>query len=71
MMGGRPNDSPSLTPRNGRLYVVRWLRTDGSCVKHRYFRRRADALAFLERLRSGGWSTALFVAHTSWRDVSP
>lgn len=57
-----------LQPRDGALYVVRWLRTDGSQAKHRYFRREHDARRLLARLTAGGWTAELYVTDTEWRN---
>jgi hypothetical protein len=60
---------PALTPTDGPLYVVRWLRLDGRNAKHRYFRREHDARRFLDRLVNGGWTARLYVSETTWKDV--
>ncbi len=60
---------PRLTPTEGPLYVVRWLRADGSCTKHRYFRRHHDAVRLLTRLLDGGWTADLYATETRWRHV--
>lgn len=64
-----PIHGPTLAPADGELYVVRWVRQDGSCVKHRYFRRDIDARRFLRKLRAGGWSAAMFSAAVNWSEV--
>ncbi len=46
--------NPRLTPSNGPLHVVRWIRDDGRDVKHRYFRRDTDASAFVRKLIANG-----------------
>lgn len=56
-----------LRPRAGTLYVVRWIRLDGRNIKHKYFRRPADAHDFLNKLHQGGWTAELFVSSTAWR----
>ena len=61
---------PALTPSRGSLYVVRWIRADGRNAKHRYFRRRHDAHAFLTRLRDGGWTAELYRTNTEWERSS-
>lgn len=59
----------TLVPRSGSLFVVRWVRNDGKVVKHRYYRRRADAEAFALRLSQGGWYVEMFRADTTWTGV--
>ena len=55
-----------LTPNDGPLYVVRWIRDDGRDVKHRYFRRESDATRFLAKLRAVGKPSALYAAPATW-----
>lgn len=61
--------TPTLKPRSGPLYVVRWIRLDGRNAKHRYFRRRTDAARFLKRLQDGGWDAAMFHTVAGWREI--
>lgn len=58
-----------LVPRDGPLYVVRWIRKDGRDVRHRYYRRYAQAAAFALTLRSRGRQCRLFETETNWQDV--
>ena len=58
--------SARLLPRAERLYVVRWVRRDGRCVKHRTYTRRYDAERFYRRLRDGGWAVEMFSTPTEW-----
>lgn len=61
-----------LTPRNGTLYIVRWIRDDGRDVKHKYFTRRHDAEQFANKLVDHGKDTddvAIFTTTTTWEEV--
>lgn len=62
--------SRKMAPRDGDLYVVRWVRQDGKAVKHRYYRRFSQAAAFWAKLDQGGWQAAVYVSRTSWIDVT-
>lgn len=66
----QPCPAPRTAPRNGELYAVRWVRTDGRDVKHRYFRRWTDALTFAQKLRSYGKRPRVYVTDTTWTEVA-
>lgn len=61
-----PTTRDDLTPPNGTIYVVRWIRADGRDTKHKYFRRSHDAQTFHDRLHAGGWTVATFTSDTKW-----
>jgi len=64
------NSAPApLRPRDGKLYVVRWVRADGSETRHRYFRRLDDAAKFDERLAAAGREVNIFETDTRWSEV--
>jgi len=63
--------SGRLHPRDGRVYVVRWVRTDGRDVKHRFYLRRHDALARAERLRRWGKDVAVYESPVAWQEATP
>ena len=65
-----PEQAAALRPRNGGLWVVRWIRTDGRNAKHRYFRRRADARVFAARLRSLGKPVRVYLTETKWLETA-
>lgn len=58
-----------LQPRDGRLWVVRWLTPARGDAKHRYYRRRHDALTFIDKLADYGRDSKLFVTDTTWSEV--
>lgn len=58
--------SARLRPTTRSVFVVRWIRTDGRDVKHRYFSRRHDAETYAAKLRSYGKDPAVFRAATEW-----
>ena len=58
-----------LTPTDGPLHVVRWVREDGRDIKHRYFRRTTDADTFATKLIANGkhpGDVATFTTTTAW-----
>lgn len=69
-----PGSSPyvgRLRPSHGRLYVVRWLRTDGQEARQRFFRRRPDALRYASVLEGFGKTVAIYSSDiTSWTEVA-
>lgn len=61
-----PRRAMEHRPTDGPLYAVRWLREDGRDIKHRYYRRRTDADAFLTKLRAAGRHAELYRTDTIW-----
>lgn len=57
------------TPKNGTLYVVRWVRLDGRVIKHRHFTRQHDAQQFLDKVRAAGRQAAMYRSRTDWEQV--
>lgn len=61
---------PRLQPRNGQLYIVRWIREGARAdVKHRHFTREHDARQFLDKLHKFGKTAAIFTTRTQWDAV--
>lgn len=60
-----------LEPRRGHLHVVRWVRADGRDVRHRYYRRPADARRFLAKLHASGHEAAMFSSPVTWQRTDP
>ena len=68
-----PQDPPryvALVPMAGSIWSVRWLRPDRHEARHRYYRRRSDALAFAARMRARGRPVAVFVSAVDWEQVA-
>lgn len=65
-----PREPAPLRPRDGRLFVVRWIRDDGHETRHRHFRRQHDAGVLLEKLLEDGHEAAMFVSDTEWAKVA-
>ena len=63
--------SGRLHPRDGRVYVVRWVRTDGRDVKHRFYLRRHDALARAERSPLVGQGRRRLRSPVAWQEATP
>jgi uncharacterized membrane protein len=55
-----------LRPRDGELHVVRWIRSDGREVRHRYFRRRRDAERLCAWLEGLAMPCQIFSTTTRW-----
>jgi hypothetical protein len=63
---------PRIRPRNGSLYVVRWLRTyDQREAQHRYYRRRTDAAAFADHLAARGIDSRTYRTRVRWTETTP
>lgn len=58
-----------LRPRDGALYVVRWVKGAGREVTHRYFRRPYDAEAFAAKMRRYGKKPAVYYTASVWDRV--
>ena len=55
-----------LRPPDGEVWIVRWIRADGTQVKHNFYRRRHDAERRADRLRRYGKHVALYRTPTAW-----
>jgi len=64
-----PTTPAPLRPRDGNLFVVRWIRADGTETRHRYFRRLHDAYLWHERLVEQGREAGIFSSATIWSEV--
>ncbi|MBT2207023.1 hypothetical protein [Actinomadura sp. NEAU-AAG7] len=55
-----------------KLFVVRWERADGRDIKHRFFSRRRDALAYASKLTRFGKAPEVFAAPIGeWQSIGP
>jgi hypothetical protein len=65
----RDNPAP-LRPRTPRLWIVRWVREDGSETRHRIYMTRHAATRFLRALLADGREAAMFSTPVEWERVS-
>lgn len=61
--------NPLLNPQNTTLHIVRWIRADGTEIRHRYFWRLRDAVAFHDKLAASGKTVAMFETPTEWTNT--
>lgn len=59
-----------MTPVDGALYVVRWVRLDGRDVRHRYYRRLIDAKGFQAKLDGVERDARIYLTTTKWQKVA-
>jgi len=57
-----------LKPTARQLWIVRWIREDGTETRHRVFLRRHPAQRFLTALVDGGREAAMFSTPTTWEE---
>ncbi|MDP9820406.1 hypothetical protein [Nocardioides massiliensis] len=59
---------PRLTPRDGKLYTVRWIRQGNRPdVRHKHFTRGHDAHQYADKLRRFGKDAEVYVTDTRWQ----
>jgi hypothetical protein len=63
-----PDHAAPLKPSAPRLFIVRWVRADGTETKHRTFLRRHPAERFHAKLLDHGCEAALFSSAASWAE---
>lgn len=62
-------DKPaSLRPRARDLYLVRWVRLDGTETRHKAFLQEYAARRMLQALLDDGREAALFITSTDWQE---
>lgn len=61
------NTTPApLKPGTARVWIVRWVRADGTETRHRTFLRRHPAQRFLAALLDHGRTAGLFSTAATW-----
>jgi hypothetical protein len=64
-----PRTAPKIEPRDGPVYVVRWITSNGATTKQRVFRVRHYAERWRNKLRAGGWTVQMFQTWAEWTDA--
>jgi len=59
-----------LKPRARRLWIVRWVREDGTETRHRVYLQRFSAQRFLTALVEDGRDAAMFSTSATWEEGS-
>jgi len=59
-----------LQPSAPRLWIVRWVRADGTETRHRVFLRRHPAQRFLTKLIDHGRTAGMFSTAATWQEES-
>lgn len=59
-----------LKPSAPRLWIVRWVRAEGTETRHRMFLRRHPAQRFLTMLLEEGRTARMFGTAASWLEES-
>jgi len=59
-----------LKPSSRRIWIVRWIREDGTETRHRVYLQRFSAQRFLTALQADGRAAAMFSTSATWEEES-
>jgi len=59
-----------LKPSSRRIWIVRWIREDGTETRHRVYLQRFSAQRFLTTLLDHGRTAGMFSTPATWEEES-